>query len=89
MAERPTSRPRRPSRGRTVGLAALATACLGATLAAAAPNVTWLEDFPLLEPLFDIDVKIDERRRMSPGSRPGHGLMLREDARKEYRVTRA
>ena len=38
MAERPTSRPRRPSRGRTVGLAALATACLGATLAAAAPN---------------------------------------------------
>lgn len=58
-------------------------------LAAAAPNVTWLEDFPLLEPLFDIDVKIDERRRMSPGSRPGHGLMLREDARKEYRVTRA
>lgn len=38
MAERPSSRPRRPSRGRTVGLAALATACLGATLAAAAPN---------------------------------------------------
>jgi L-alanine-DL-glutamate epimerase-like enolase superfamily enzyme len=58
-------------------------------VAAAAPNVTWLEDFPLLEPLFDIAVKIDNRRRMSPGDRPGHGLKLREDARTEYRVTRA
>jgi L-alanine-DL-glutamate epimerase-like enolase superfamily enzyme len=58
-------------------------------LAAAAPNVTWLEDFPLLEPLFDIDVKIDNQRRMAPGERPGHGFRLREDARREYRVTRA
>jgi L-alanine-DL-glutamate epimerase-like enolase superfamily enzyme len=58
-------------------------------LAAAAPNVTWLEDFPLLEPLFDIDVRIDERRRMTPGDRPGHGFVLSEAARKEYRVKRA
>ncbi len=58
-------------------------------LAAAAPNVTWLEDFPLLEPLFDIAVKIDNHRRMAPGDRPGHGLKLRDDALKEYRVTRA
>jgi L-alanine-DL-glutamate epimerase-like enolase superfamily enzyme len=58
-------------------------------VAAAAPNVTWLEDFPLLEPLFDISVKIDNQRRMAPGDRPGHGLKLRDDARKEYRVTRA
>lgn len=58
-------------------------------VAAAAPNVTWLEDFPLLEPLFDIDVKIDNQRRMAPGERPGHGLKLRDDARKEYRVARA
>ena len=34
-------------------------------VAAAAPNVTWLEDFPLLEPLFDIAVKIDNQRRMA------------------------
>jgi L-alanine-DL-glutamate epimerase-like enolase superfamily enzyme len=58
-------------------------------VAAAAPGVTWLEDFPLLEPLFDIAVKIDHQRRMAPGERPGHGLALRDDARKEYRVTRA
>ncbi len=58
-------------------------------LAAAAPNVTWLEDFPLLEPIFDIDVRIDERRRMQPGPRPGHGLILSDAARKEYRVKRA
>jgi L-alanine-DL-glutamate epimerase-like enolase superfamily enzyme len=58
-------------------------------MAAAAPNVTWLEDFPLLEPLFDIAVKIDNQRRMAPGDRPGHGLKLRDDARQEYRVKRA
>jgi L-alanine-DL-glutamate epimerase-like enolase superfamily enzyme len=58
-------------------------------LAAAAPNVTWLEDFPLLEPLFDIAVKIDSQRRMSPGDRPGHGLKLRPGAIEEYRVARA
>lgn len=53
-------------------------------MAAAAPSVTWLEDFPLLEPLFDIDVRIDEQQRMAPGDRPGHGMMLRDDARSEY-----
>ncbi len=58
-------------------------------LAAAAPNVTWLEDFPLLEPLFDIDVRIDERRRMLPGHRPGHGFILTDAARREYRVKQA
>jgi L-alanine-DL-glutamate epimerase-like enolase superfamily enzyme len=55
-------------------------------LAAAAPNVTWLEDFPLLEPLFDIDVRIDARRRMAPGDRPGHGLAWKDGARAEFRV---
>jgi L-alanine-DL-glutamate epimerase-like enolase superfamily enzyme len=58
-------------------------------VAAAAPNVTWLEDFPLLEPLFDISVKLDNHRRMLPGDRPGHGLKLRDGARQEYRVARA
>lgn len=55
-------------------------------LAAAAPNVTWLEDFPLLEPMFDIDVKIDAQQRMSPGDRPGHGLRWADGAREEYAV---
>lgn len=53
-------------------------------LAAAAPNVTWLEDFPLLEPMFDIDVRIDNRQRMAPGDRPGHGLRWADGAREEY-----
>jgi L-alanine-DL-glutamate epimerase-like enolase superfamily enzyme len=55
-------------------------------MAAAAPSVTWLEDFPLLEPLFDIDVRIDETQRMSPGTRPGHGLIWADGAREEYRA---
>jgi L-alanine-DL-glutamate epimerase-like enolase superfamily enzyme len=58
-------------------------------VAAAAPNVAWLEDFPLLEPIFDIDVPVDERRRMQPGARHGHGIVLRDAARREYRVKRA
>lgn len=53
-------------------------------LAAAAPNVTWLEDFPLLEPLFDIDVTVDADQRMAPGDRPGHGLHWAEGARAEF-----
>lgn len=55
-------------------------------MAAAAPNVTWLEDFPLLEPLFDSDVSIDEVQRMTPGGRPGHGLIWADGARDEYKV---
>jgi L-alanine-DL-glutamate epimerase-like enolase superfamily enzyme len=55
-------------------------------MAAAAPSVTWLEDFPLLEPLFDIDVEVDEHQRMAPGTRPGHGLVWADGARAEYRV---
>ena len=55
-------------------------------LAAAAPSITWLEDFPLLEPLFDIDVKVDDRQRMAPGGRPGHGLIWADGARAEYGV---
>lgn len=72
-----------------VGVAPHFLPALFVHLAAAAPNVTWLEDFPLLEPLFDIAVKIDAQRRMSPGDRPGHGMKLRPGAREEYRVTRA
>lgn len=55
-------------------------------LAAACPSLTWLEDFPLLEPLFDIDVEIDNHQRMTPGNRPGHGLRWASGAREAYRV---
>jgi L-alanine-DL-glutamate epimerase-like enolase superfamily enzyme len=55
-------------------------------LAAAAPNLTWLEEFPLLEPLF--------RGLPQPGPDgayalppvAGHGLELDDDARAAYRI---
>ena len=44
-------------------------------LAAAAPNVTWLEHFPLLEPLFDGAHGADRIAPvMTMPDRPGHGL---------------
>lgn len=55
-------------------------------LGAVCPNLTWLEDFPLLEPMFDIDVEIDEHQRMTPGTRLGHGLIWADGAREEFRV---
>lgn len=55
-------------------------------LVSAAPNLTWLEDFPLLEPLFDIDVKVDDAQRMAPGDRLGHGLLWQDGVRNDLRV---
>lgn len=55
-------------------------------LVSAAPNLTWLEDFPLLEPLFDIDVTVDDAQRMAPGNRHGHGLLWQDGAREDLRV---
>ena len=55
-------------------------------LGGACPSLTWLEDFPLLEPMFDIDVQIDGGQRMTPGDRPGHGLLWADGAREEYQV---
>ena len=53
-------------------------------LAAAAPSVRWLEHFPLLEPLFDAPVDLDEEGGMTPPETPGHGLRWAEGARAEY-----
>jgi L-alanine-DL-glutamate epimerase-like enolase superfamily enzyme len=55
-------------------------------LAAAAPNVTWLEDFPLLEPLLDgvPAVAADGTLGLPPG--PGHGLRPAAWARERYRI---
>jgi len=56
-------------------------------VAAAAPNVTLLEDFPLLEPLFERTAKTDDQGHMVPSSNPGHGLMWSKDARKLFQVS--
>jgi L-alanine-DL-glutamate epimerase-like enolase superfamily enzyme len=51
-------------------------------LAAVAPNLRWLEDFPLLEPMFDGWPTITAQGQMAPGSSPGHGLVLGDRYRK-------
>lgn len=56
---------------------------LFAHTAAAAPAMRWLEEFPLLEPLFDGWPNIDAKGMMDATSSPGHGLMLNERYRKD------
>jgi L-alanine-DL-glutamate epimerase-like enolase superfamily enzyme len=51
---------------------------LFAHVAAAAPALRWLEEFPLLEPLFDGWPPIDANGTMIASSAPGHGLTLRQ-----------
>lgn len=51
-------------------------------LAAAAPNVTWLEDFPLLEPLLNGVPEADSNGMLTAGAAPGHGLSLSQTARR-------
>lgn len=53
-------------------------------LAAAAPAVRWLEDFPLLEPLFAAPAEMDAEARIRPPDRPGHGLEWADGARGEF-----
>ena len=55
-------------------------------LAAAAPNLTWLEDFPLLEPLFGDPQTFDADGMLSLGEQPGLGLEWSEEAREKYRL---
>ncbi|MFA6218628.1 MAG: mandelate racemase/muconate lactonizing enzyme family protein [Erythrobacter sp.] len=50
-------------------------------LAAAAPNVTWLEEFPLLEPLFDGVPTVASNGMLMAGAAAGHGLSLTPAAR--------
>lgn len=50
-------------------------------LANAMPGVTWLEDFPLLEPLLE-GVQIPAKDgTLTASADPGHGLRLRQDVR--------
>lgn len=45
-------------------------------LACAAPCVKWIEEFPLLEPMFEGWPELDAHGRMTPRETPGHGLSL-------------
>lgn len=54
-------------------------------VAAAAPSIRWMEDFPLLEPLFDNPVDMGADGNISPPDGPGHGLVWADGAREQYR----
>jgi L-alanine-DL-glutamate epimerase-like enolase superfamily enzyme len=56
---------------------------LFAHVAAAAPALRWLEEFPLLEPLFEGWPVIAAGGTMIASSAPGHGLSLNERYRGE------
>lgn len=45
-------------------------------IACASPCVQWIEEFPLLEPMFDGWPETDGQGRMTPRDVPGHGLSL-------------
>jgi L-alanine-DL-glutamate epimerase-like enolase superfamily enzyme len=55
-------------------------------LGAAAPAVTWLEDFPLLEPLFDGWPETQRDGTMAPRDVPGHGISLSAANRRQFAV---
>jgi L-alanine-DL-glutamate epimerase-like enolase superfamily enzyme len=52
-------------------------------VAAASPSVRWLEEFPLLEPLFEGWSAIAPDGMMTASASPGHGLSLHERYRNE------
>ena len=54
-------------------------------VAGAAPSIRWMEDFPLLEPLFDSPVSMDADGNIAPPDTPGHGIVWADGAREEYR----
>jgi L-alanine-DL-glutamate epimerase-like enolase superfamily enzyme len=55
-------------------------------VAAASPAVTWLEDFPLIEPLFDGWPESSRAGTLEPPAGPGHGLALDPSARRRFAV---
>jgi L-alanine-DL-glutamate epimerase-like enolase superfamily enzyme len=55
-------------------------------LAWACPNVSWLEDFPLLEPLFE-GWPLMRNGCLEGGDTPGHGLALAPDALARYLIS--
>ena len=55
-------------------------------LAAVAPNLVWLEHFPLLEPLFENPAVVNSEGNLVPGPEAGHGIMLAADARTRFKA---
>jgi L-alanine-DL-glutamate epimerase-like enolase superfamily enzyme len=55
-------------------------------LAACTPHMKWLEDFPTIEPLFAVIPVMEPDGYMTPPDAPGHGLVLSDDARAEFRI---
>lgn len=55
-------------------------------LAGAAPSIRWMEDFPLLEPLFNEPAGMDADGNIAPPDSPGHGLSWASGAREEFRT---
>jgi L-alanine-DL-glutamate epimerase-like enolase superfamily enzyme len=55
-------------------------------LAAAAPNVTWLEDFATVEPVFSGMPVMDSDGYMTLPALPGHGLEIADGARSAFRI---
>lgn len=56
-------------------------------LAAAAPNVTWLEDFPLIEPLFNGWPTMSKQGTLELPDGAGHGLALADGAEKAFSLS--
>ncbi len=53
-------------------------------VAGVSPAVTWLEEFPLLEPLFEGWPELGANGFLEPRNVAGHGLSLPEDVRKKF-----
>lgn len=53
-------------------------------LAGASPAIAWLEDFPLLEPLFEGWPELQANGTLAPRQTPGHGLALAAAARAKF-----
>jgi L-alanine-DL-glutamate epimerase-like enolase superfamily enzyme len=56
-------------------------------VAAASPAVTWLEEFPLLEPLFHGWPSISAAGTMAPTSASGHGLIVPPEMRARFALS--
>lgn len=54
--------------------------------AAAAPGIGWLEEFPLIEPLFEGWPEVRGDGTMAPGDLPGHGLRFLAEMGKKLGV---
>jgi L-alanine-DL-glutamate epimerase-like enolase superfamily enzyme len=55
-------------------------------VAAASPAVRWIEQFPLLEPLFDGWPELSPEGTLRPRDAEGHGLSIPQDVRRRLAV---